>query len=344
MYRISNVTQGNLFVGANLLGPNTSKDFTDEQIANLSAKSRHRVNAMARQGLVQVVYTAEDGPTDALADGGNTISPFGLQLLKAASGEEALDIFGMIEADGVSVDGTFETLYDPSSQLNVKLELQAQSKELVPNGGLMIQTNRVGVANPYLEDRHEVVASLSSVRGACYKTPGAPGGTFNVHDWYIDHQGLSLTKSLYSDFSTQVALNNLFFDMEDIPEAVSGFTTRTIKLPWRAGTMALEQPLVVTATTAATLTPTFSDGVTQLTALAGPCTIAAPTGSAVNGKEFLFRFLATGADRALTWNAIYRGIGVTPPATAPNGKWLYVTARYNSTGSKVDIIDVKVEA
>jgi len=344
-YRITNNRNSNTIIGKITFGPYEAKTLTTDEIAALKPSQRRAINELFRTGELNVKYSAPEATNDALPASGVNASAFGQRLLLAADGEEALEQFGMIEADGVSVNGTFETFYDPSSQLNVLIELQADGKAAVPNGGLSIITNRVGEDNPYGEDRHDLALSLASMTGRMHKTPQTPGGNYIGKEWYLDHQGLTFINSLYENPDNQIAMNSVYIAFSNVPDPVSGFSVRTLQLPWRAGTFALEEPNVVTTTSAATLTPTFSNGITQLTAMAGPCTIAAPTGTAINGKLFVFRFLAASADRALTWNVIYKPIGVSLPATAPVGKWVYVEGYYNSiSDGRVDITRVNVEA
>lgn len=81
-----------------------------------------------------------------------------------------------------------------------------------------------------------------------------------------------------------------------------------------------------------------------LTALANDITINAPTGTPTNGQKLMLRIKDNGTARALTWNAIYRGIGVTLPATTTISKILYIGMIYNSADTKWDIIAVAEEA
>jgi hypothetical protein len=55
------------------------------------------------------------------------------------------------------------------------------------------------------------------------------------------------------------------------------------------------------------------------------------------------RIKDNGAARTLGWNAIYRALGASLPATTVLGKTLYVLLRYNAADTKWDCIDVRVE-
>lgn len=104
-------------------------------------------------------------------------------------------------------------------------------------------------------------------------------------------------------------------------------------------------PRVGTVTDAATITPTGdSSDVYTVTALAQAATIAAPSGTPTNGQRLIIRFLDNGTGRALTWNAIYRAIGITLPTTTTASKTLYVGFIYNSADSKWDGVATVVQA
>jgi hypothetical protein len=99
-------------------------------------------------------------------------------------------------------------------------------------------------------------------------------------------------------------------------------------------------------TTASTTTLTItSDSVdiTTVTAQAAGLTIAAPTGTPTQGQSLLIRIKDNGTARALTWNAIWKPIGVTLPTTTVISKLTYVGAVYNSTSSQWDVLAVGQE-
>lgn len=80
-----------------------------------------------------------------------------------------------------------------------------------------------------------------------------------------------------------------------------------------------------------------------VTAAAANMTVSAPSGTPVNGNSLLMRFKDNATARTITWNAIFRGIGVALPTTTVISKNLYVGFRYNSTDSKWDCIAVAQE-
>ncbi len=108
---------------------------------------------------------------------------------------------------------------------------------------------------------------------------------------------------------------------------------------------AVINPSVQEAANAATFTINSdqeTDGV--LTAMSANTTIAAPTGTPVQSQSLIFRFKDDGSARTLTWNAIFRAIGVTLPTTTTASKLLYVGCKYNSTDTKWDVVSVQEEA
>lgn len=98
-------------------------------------------------------------------------------------------------------------------------------------------------------------------------------------------------------------------------------------------------------TTLATLTIS-SDAMDLhvLTAQSTALTIAAPTGTPTLGQQLWIRIKDDGTARAITWNAAWRGVGVTLPATTTAGKTMYIEAMRNTTDSTWDVIDVKVQS
>ena len=108
---------------------------------------------------------------------------------------------------------------------------------------------------------------------------------------------------------------------------------------------AVVNPSVQETTSTATFTINVdeqTDGV--LTAMASATTIASPTGTPVQSQNLIFRFKDNGTARALTWNAIFRAIGITLPTTTTANKLLYVGCKYNSTDTKWDVVSVQEEA
>jgi hypothetical protein len=101
----------------------------------------------------------------------------------------------------------------------------------------------------------------------------------------------------------------------------------------------------VSITSSATITPTPAlCDIYTVTAQAEAATIAAPTGSVTDGQSLVLRIEDNGTARALTWNAIYRAIGVTLPTTTVINKLLYVGMKWNAVDSKWDVLGIAREA
>ena len=82
----------------------------------------------------------------------------------------------------------------------------------------------------------------------------------------------------------------------------------------------------------------------ELTALAEAAEFAAPSGTPVNGNILIIRILDNGTGRALTYNAIYRAVGITLPTTTTANKTLYIGAIYNNADAKWDCVAAPEEA
>lgn len=107
----------------------------------------------------------------------------------------------------------------------------------------------------------------------------------------------------------------------------------------------LKSSITVIASSAAPAPPGFAEKNQYcMTALAVATVIDVPFGTIVNGNSLLLRIKDNGTARAISFNAIYRAVGVTLPTTTVVNKTLYIGAKYNSTDSKWDIIAVGQEA
>lgn len=124
-----------------------------------------------------------------------------------------------------------------------------------------------------------------------------------------------------------------------IEDSEDSFNKKSIKRK------AIVAPIDNTTATATTLTPNIDENEQEtVSALASALTIAAPTGTASNGLRLIIRLTDNGTNRALTFNAIYRVIGVTLPTTTTANKTVYIGCVYNATATKWDVIAIKEEA
>jgi hypothetical protein len=101
---------------------------------------------------------------------------------------------------------------------------------------------------------------------------------------------------------------------------------------------------VDTQTSSASPTPdSDSYDMYILTALGAAAAFGIPSGSPTQGQGLIIRIKDDGTARALTWNAIYRGIGTSLPSTTTISKTLYLGFVYNSTDTKWDLVAVANE-
>jgi hypothetical protein len=90
-------------------------------------------------------------------------------------------------------------------------------------------------------------------------------------------------------------------------------------------------PRVTTITSSSTPTPNGDNtDLFTITALAAAATIAAPTGTPVNGQKLMMRIKDNGTAQTLAWNSIYVAGGVALPATTVASKILTLGFMYNT--------------
>ena len=133
-------------------------------------------------------------------------------------------------------------------------------------------------------------------------------------------------------------------------------SSRAQTLPDAAGTFVLDtaaqtltnkriNPRTSSTASTATLTPDISSfDQYNITAQAATLTVAAPTGTPVDGNKLLFRILDNGVSRTISWNATYTAIGVTLPTSTTASKMTYVGCVYNATNTRWDVIAVTTQA
>jgi hypothetical protein len=103
-------------------------------------------------------------------------------------------------------------------------------------------------------------------------------------------------------------------------------------------------PSVQSVTSAATVTPTFTDDGVKITAQAAGLTLANWSGTSVPMWGMAIRIKDNGTARAISYGTKYRAIGVTLPTTTVVGKTLYLGCIYNSDDDKIDVVAVAQEA
>ena len=137
--------------------------------------------------------------------------------------------------------------------------------------------------------------------------------------------------------------------IDDLADVDAASPTNGYSLAWNSTSSKWEPSApsgvnVQSTASTATLTPTYSNDVAEVTAQAASLTIANPSGTAVDGHGLVIRIKDNGTARALTWGSDYRVIGVTLPTTTVLGKQHYIACIRNSTAGKMDVLAVGVEA
>ena len=101
---------------------------------------------------------------------------------------------------------------------------------------------------------------------------------------------------------------------------------------------AVNIPRVQVVTSAATVTPISTNDLIKITTQAEALTLANPTGTFVEGQDFLIRIKDNGTARAITFDTKYRAIGVSLPTTTTISKTMYLGVIYNATDDKFDVV------
>ena len=123
-----------------------------------------------------------------------------------------------------------------------------------------------------------------------------------------------------------------------IEDSSASFVKKSIKRK------TLINPINNNTETATTLTPNIDEYQQEsVNDLATALTIGAPTGTVASGMKLILRIADNGTAQALTFNAIFRAIGVTLPTTTTANKILYIGCIYSEQGSKWDVIAIKEE-
>jgi hypothetical protein len=148
--------------------------------------------------------------------------------------------------------------------------------------------------------------------------------------------------------------NNAFFTVSGPASTAKTYTfaNENMTIVGESQTQTLTNKRVNTRIqTVASGTPITPTGDTAdqytVTALATAATIAAPSGTPVDGQKLTLRIKDNGTARALTWtttSGAYRAVGVTLPTTTVISKVLYIGCIYNSQDSFWDVVAVVQQA
>ena len=125
--------------------------------------------------------------------------------------------------------------------------------------------------------------------------------------------------------------------------AVEGVTIADISSTQTFSSKRITQRVVTAADDATAVIDVDITDQYQLTAMANATTIST-TGTPTAGQKLAIRLKDNGTGRALTWDAVFRAIGVTLPTTTVASKTHYIGCIYNLTDTKWDAVAVGAEA
>lgn len=246
-----------------------------------------------------------------------------------------------------SVDNTADTAKPVSTAQQTALDLKAPLASPTFTGTSTFATI-VNQARRILIGTRTGAVTLTTSSSE-YNTCDATTGAFNVTLPATTSAGLEITLKKIDvslnavtvlgtiDGGTNFALSTQHQWVTVVSTGVSGVWQIKNRSPH-------PRTLTVATATTATIDPATTD-VGTLAALASAVTFAAPgPGIPTDGQTLLIRIKDNGSPRAITWNAIFRAMGVTLPTTTVLGKWLYITCVYNKGDSKWDVIEVRQEA
>ena len=94
---------------------------------------------------------------------------------------------------------------------------------------------------------------------------------------------------------------------------------------------------------AASIFPTFSNDIVDITAIAQTFKLENPTGTAIDGMPILIRIKDNGTAQTIMYATKYRAIGVTLPTTTVAGKTLFIGMVYNANDTKWDVLGINQE-
>jgi len=195
------------------------------------------------------------------------------------------------------------------------------------------QRGQVYISIPFSEvtspSEANIDALYTTVRGYIDVSSGGGGADANAVHVNASNEITAITEK------TTVANIDEFI----IEDSGASFVKKSIKRK------AIIDPISSTTASTATLTvDTDTNDFATITAQSEALTIGAPTGSPVEGQKLIIRLKDDGSARAITFNAIFRALGVTLPTTTVVSKTTYLGLVYNGTDTKWDVVATKTEA
>lgn len=236
------------------------------------------------------------------------------ELLEIASTSSTGGRFIISDSGGTSRKGVL--FASPSSTLNFG---RIEAYNYGSSSGMPLVLNNIGGGN---------VGIATSAPDKALEINSATGN--NLRLTYNDADGSATN---YVDFSVSSS-GDLTVAPSGSDLNVTGRLTPSLGVVSRVISQADDSTAVIDVT---------ATDVYELTAMANATTFST-TGTPVDGQKIIIRFKDNGSARGLTWNGIFRAIGVTLPTTTTASKQHYVDCIYNSNASKFDVLAVRVEA
>jgi hypothetical protein len=240
---------------------------------------------------------------------------------KIAVGGTTGTIASNIDDDGVTLaDGVYYFTIDGNNSAKEHIRCTKTGTGLSD----IYSYSRQGVATSGTVREHRVGAKVIMTDYATYKNyfEAASG---------LSGPGASTNGNLVSWNGTDGTI------LADSGVAVSGLVT-----PTSTNTFTNKRITPRVVTTASDTTAVIDVDITdqyQLTAMAGDTTFST-TGTPTAGQKLTIRFKDDSTVRAITWDAVFRAVGVTLPTTTTDDKTTYVGCVYNATDSKWDALAV----
>ena len=264
---------------------------------------------------------------------------FHIQVRANGANNEAISIYGLAdgraEVDLNDSDLTFSRTMTGSIQVKMGIGAAATFGDVdgIPFGGsepdgFYINVLQGGEASGMKFDGDTVhLWSPGDTNGilALWDEDDFPGGTIPA---YAFETGQMFIRKSNTNFGIRISAT------------LAASSNKTLNLPNITGDILARSQTINTSAT--TLTPA-GDAIRHeatLYSLAAGLTINAPSGTASHGNMIMFMFRDSGSAQTLSWNAIYRGVGVTLPTTTVAGKVMHALARYNAYDAKWDVIGV----